>query len=187
MIDKEKAIEIVRQNLAEGLAVMLDATIELEHGWLVFCQTSEFVETGDEMKAGFGIGYWLVEKESGRRYHLDPGVPVELNLKIYELGYLEYENWDIIITGIRNMDETIGSLMRLRPQIVIPEEAYGTTWRIPRPYTATEIAVLLASLPCRINLGVIYPGFDWRILEDFKQQDHFDYYLHGNVGFENHL
>jgi hypothetical protein len=98
---------------------------------------------------------------------------------------LKYENWDLVITKVKNIQKTIDLLLKLGISYVVPEEAYGTEWRIPQRYEQLELKRKLAQIPVRFNVGNLY--FKYYYLEEFKLQNAFTYDLVENDGFENSI
>ncbi len=43
VLTKNEALELVRQRLPEGSAVLEDATVERSYGWLFFAQPKEYI------------------------------------------------------------------------------------------------------------------------------------------------
>lgn len=185
MISKEEAINKVRNTLCEHEDVILDATIEKEYGWVIFSQTKKYIETGDEGCMSIGSGGTLVEKKTGNIYEFGSSYSLDKNLRIYELGYLQYDNWDIVIHKIRNISNTVDHLLKLNICYVTPEEEGGIIWKIPREYTAKQLKDQLKYLPARFRLGGVY--YFWEALESFKEQSDFEYQLSENKGHENSI
>jgi hypothetical protein len=185
MLTKKEAIEKVRASLGEGMDVMLDTIIEKEYGWVIFPQTKEFIQTSDPNLMAIGSGGILIEKKTGKAYEFGSAYSTDQNLLIYELGYFRYKNWDIEISRVINMSETIGYLSKLDIRYVVPEEAQGTVWNIPKKYTDGQLKDKLKSLPAKLNLGNVY--FRWEQLESLKKQNAFEYRLSENKGYENDI
>jgi hypothetical protein len=183
MITKEEAIKKVRGTLSEDMDVMLDNIIEKEYGWVIFPQSKEYIGTKDPMFMAIGSGGVLVEKETGNTYEFGSAYSTDQNLRIYELGYFQYENWDIVITKVMNEGKTIERLSKLDISYFIPEDEHGTVWKIPQKYTNEQLKNKLKSLPVRFNLGNVY--FRWEVLESFKEQNDFEYQLSVNTGYKN--
>ena len=104
-------------------------------------------------------------------------------LPCYESGYLNYDNCDIVITKVRNKELASEMITNLNTMYVIPEKAHGVVWKIPEPYTKAQISIFFESLPCTINIGYLV-NVCW-VLESFKKQDYFEYYLQENQGHVN--
>jgi hypothetical protein len=183
MITKEEAIKKVRGTLSEDEDVMLDDIIEKEYGWVIFSQSKEYIKTKDPMFMAIGSGGILVEKTTGNTYEFGSAYSTDENLRIYELGYFQYENWDIEVIKVINKSKTIERLSKLGISYVVPEEEHGTVWKIPKTYTTEQLENKLKSLPVRFNLGNVY--FRWDVLESLKEQSDFEYQLSENEGHEN--
>ena len=183
MITKEEAIKKVRDTLSEDMDVMLDHIVEKEYGWVIFSQSKEYIRTNDWKCMLIGSGGTLVEKAIGNTYEFGSAYSTDENLRIYELGYFKYENWDIEIFKVIKKTETIEHLSRLGIMYVVPEEEHGTVWKIPKTYTTEQLKNKLKSLPTRFNLGNVY--FRWEELEFLKTQRDFEYRLSENEGHEN--
>ena len=151
MISREQAIQSVLDALDEDMDILTESTIEKDYGWLIFADSKEFIRTGDFSTSKVGSGGTLVERNSGNHISFGSVYSPEENLKIYEKGYLKYESWDIQITKVRDLRDTIDSLLKLRLSYVIPEEENGTIWRIPKEYRHKELKRKLAKLPATLS------------------------------------
>ena len=185
MITKKEAIKKVRSSLDEDMDVIVDNIIEREYGWVLFPQSKEYIQSGDPMSAFIGSGGVLVEKTTGKTYEFGSAYSIEENLKIYELGYFQYEDWDIEITKVNRENEAIDRLAKLDIRYVVPEEEHGVVWKIPQIYTKKQLKTKLRILPVKFNLGNVY--FVWEELESFKKQNAFEYQLSENVGYKNDI
>jgi len=183
MIDRERAIEKVRETLESDMDVMRDKSIEKDYGWVLFPQTKEFIKTRNILHSAVGSGGVLVLKKSGKLINFGSGYSTEQNLEIYEKGYFDFDNWDIVITRVNDIQRTIEHLMKLRISYIEPEEAHGTIWKISKDFKHKDFKNQLKSLPARFNLGDVY--FQFPVLESLKNQKDFIYKLEGNSGFEN--
>jgi len=183
MITREQAVELLRSQLPDALDIDETQFVEREYGWVFFPQSKDFLRGGDLKAFMISEGCTLVERATGRRIHFRSGFSVEESLRIYELGYLTYENWDIEITSVVDMKRSVDLLLTLDLTFVVPEEAYGEVWRIPQEYTGAQIRARLGTLPTQFNVGSLYSR--WEILESFKSQDAFTYQLLPNSGLRN--
>jgi Immunity protein 35 len=166
VLTKNEALELVRQRLPEGSAVLEDATVERSYGWLFFAQSKEYIETRDPAAMLFGSGGILVEKHTGRCVDFVSAFSTDINLWIYEAGYLDHPDYDLVVTEVSQIDEAVRLLTRLALTYVAPEISSGTTWRIPKVYTQRQMHAKLSRLPCRLNVGGLY--FRWQVLEHMK-------------------
>lgn len=186
MITKEEAIKMIRDTLPEDQDVMLDYVIEKEYGWVIFYQSKEYIQTNNFNSMLVGSGGILVEKATGNTYEFGSAYSTDQNLRIYELGYLQYENWDIEVIKVINKSRTIEHLSKLHIQYVVPEKEHDTVWVIPKEYSPEQIRHKLNSLPVKFNLDGVYLGC-WEVLESFKEQNDFEYQLFENKGYENSI
>jgi hypothetical protein len=67
-----------------------------------------------------GVGSILVEKEGGRCARFEGGSGTNFNLEVYEAGYLDHDDFDLVIIAISNLEEALELLRRLRIQFVNP-------------------------------------------------------------------
>jgi hypothetical protein len=132
-----------------------------------------------------GSGGILVEKNTGRQIEFGSAHSTEINLKIYEAGYLAYDDFDLVVRAIFDPNEAVGLLSQLHITYVKPEIQSGTTWRIPKRYSAQQLRERLRHLPCRFNLGSLY--FEWQVLERMKGSASLQYDLVENTGFRNEI
>ena len=183
MLTKQDAFRIVREKLDTDFDILEEITIEKDYGWLVFPQTKAYIETRASKDMAIGPGGILVEKHGGKTIRFSTAYSIELNLKIYEAGYLDHDNYDLVITQITSLEQTLHFLACLSINYVKPEFESGITWRIPKSFTMLQLRLILAKLPCRFNLGKLY--FKWEVLEQMKTTSSLKYELVPNSGFKN--
>jgi hypothetical protein len=164
---------------------MENATIERHYGWVFFYQTKRFIETRDFFDGLIGSGGILVENNGGRCIEFGSGHSTEISLKIYEAGYLDHDDFDIVISAISNLDEALDLLLGLEIDFVKPEVAYGETWRIPTNYSPIQLRERLLKLPCRFRLGRLNRRY--KALELLKKSSCLKYELAPNAGLRNEI
>ena len=113
VITKDQAFELVQETLADDMGILYENTIELGYGWVIFDQTIKYIETKDIEYMAIGSGGMLVEKETGKIYQFGSAYSLEQNIKIYELGYLSFDDWDIEILEVHDEEETANYLDKL--------------------------------------------------------------------------
>ena len=96
-----------------------------------------------------------------------------------------YDDFDLVVRAIFDPNEAVGLLSQLHITYVKPEIQSGTTWRIPKRYSAQQLRERLRHLPCRFNLGSLY--FEWQVLERMKGSASLQYDLVENTGFRNEI
>ncbi len=183
MLTKDDAVRLVRASLPENMDLDESHIVEREYGWVLFPQSKQWLRTRDSRDMLVGSGGVLVEQTSGRMFHFGSVYRLEDNLKIYELGYMKHESWDLVIKEVRDERSTVEAILRLKPTYVVPEEAYGEVWRIPQNYKPKQLKQKLRVLPARFKLGSAYSR--WRELEGLQDQKAFIYDLVPNEGYEN--
>jgi hypothetical protein len=130
-----------------------------------------------------GSGGTLVEKNTGRLIQFGSAYTTEINLNIYEAGYLAHDDFDLLITAILDPAVAVGLLDELEITYVKPEVQDGTTWRIAKPYSAQQLRERVRHLPCRFNLGSLY--FKWEVLDRMKNSASMRFELTKNTGLRN--
>ena len=185
MLTRAQAIDSVRAKFSADFDVLEDRVIEKEYGWVIFSQTKQYISTGDPTLMAVGSGGILVEKQTGKHIHLGSAYSTEVNLQIYEAGYLDHDDFDLIVYGISDMSKTLDLLNRLRITYVKPEVEAGATWRVPKQYSVDQLRQRVLRLPCRFNLGAVY--FRWDVLNKMKAANCMKYELVGSGGFRNEI
>lgn len=185
MQTKEQAIDAVRRTLPIDFDVLEDNIIEKEYGWVIFSQSKRYIETSNLTFMAVGSGGILVEKNTGRLIEFGSAYPTEINLQIYEAGYLAYDDFDLVVIATSDSEEAVRLLGGLGITYVKPEVEGGTTWRIPKPYSAQQLRARLRHLPCRFNLGSAY--FKWEALDRMKASDSLQFELVANEGLRNEI
>lgn len=183
MITLEEAIGIAIESEGGGLAVDPEHVVEKPYGWVIFPNSKEYIEFGDFTRQLIGSGGVLVLKEDGKAIQFGSAYDVERNLEIYESGYLDHENWDIVVTSVVDARNSADRILALGATYVTPEEESGVVWKIPKPYSHERMQEMLRNPPVRLNIGQIYLNFD--AVEGLKKQRYFDYRIEPNQGFEN--
>jgi hypothetical protein len=185
MQTKEQAIVAVRRTLPTDVDVLEDNIIEKEYGWVIFSQTKRYIETGDPTFMAVGSGGVLVEKHTGRLIEFGSAYPTEINLQIYEAGYLAYDDFDLVVTATSDSEEAVRLLCGLGITYVKPEIEGDTTWRIPKTFSVQQLRARLRHLPCRFNLGSAY--FKWEALERMQASHSLQFELVPNEGLRNEI
>ena len=183
MITLDDAIGIAIEKEGDELAVNPDHIVEKPYGWVIFPNSKEYTESGDIRYQLIGSGGVLVLKESGKAIQFGSAYSVEKNLEIYESGYLDHDNWDIVVTSVVDERESVDRILALGATYIVPEEESGIVWKVPKTYSPERLQELLRNPPVRLNIGQIYFNFD--VVEGLKKQHHFDYRIEPNQGFEN--
>jgi hypothetical protein len=141
----------------------LGAPRELHDGWF-------FPYRSDQPLAGSnGI---IVNKNTGRVFHLGSAFPVERDLALYDLGY-QFDRYDLVILQVNKMKETISALVRLGLQVVEITYEHGQVWRIPRSMKTADLQTRLEKLPCVFPAQGLY--FKLEVLEEARLEGWFTF------------
>ena len=146
MIDQKDALTLASASsvLREGL--WLDAVQELREGWF-------FPLLSNELMAGCnGV---IVNKQTGKLFHLGSAFPLERDLELYDRGY-QFELYDLVILEVHDREQTRHALGMLGLSVVEPQYEHGVVWRIPRDMTNAELAQKLEQLPCIFSATHLY-------------------------------
>ena len=177
MITFEEAKQIALDRIGPDCALIDDATMEKSYGWYFCYQSKAYVQSGDFRDMLIGSGGFIVEREDGDVFEFGSAYPLERNLAAYEAGF-KYDTYDLTILSVSDIQQTVRLLLSLNMTYVVPEEAYGTMWRIPQGYTEVQIRSALASLPHTFSDQQFYFRF-----EEFSAIDKAGccrYQLHGH-------
>ena len=147
MLSFDEAKQIALGRIGPQCVLIESATLEKPYGWYFRAETRAFIETGDPKQRGIGSGGFIVEKADGRVFEFGSAFPVDRWVANYEKGF-KYYRYDLTILAVSDLVTAIGLLLQLSMQHVIPEEAVGTVWVIPQPYTVDDIRKMLTQLPC---------------------------------------
>jgi len=155
MITFEQAKKIALERIGPDCALIESSIIEKPYGWYFNFQSKKFIATQDHRYALVGSGGLIVERRDGRVFMFPSAYSREENLRKYEAGF-RYGSYDLVIVEVSDHERTTDLLLKLRMTYVVPEEAHGTTWRIPTQFTRSMISRRLRSLPCTFRNQEFY-------------------------------
>jgi Immunity protein 35 len=90
MIDRNAATAIARAHLAKisggspNRALLEEQTLERPCGWIFFCTSRRFLETGDYRDALAGNAPFIVDRDDGSVHTTGTGRPIEHYVAEYE-------------------------------------------------------------------------------------------------------
>ena len=160
MIDEPQARKLAEANNTYDEVVLGEAR-EIERGWFFPWKT-----------ARAGCNGIIINKQTGRALRLGSAFPIERDLALYDRGY-QFEQYDLVILAVHDLDATRRALGRLRLQIVEPTYEHGQVWRLPRTMTDVELSKRLDTLPCIFPELRLY--FALEVLEEARQERWFDF------------
>jgi hypothetical protein len=136
MIDESRARELA-SGAFEAEEVVLGSARELNDGWLF-----PSVTKGIDLFTGV-----IVNKGTGRTLRVRTHTPMDNDPTLYDRGY-QYDNYDLVVLAIANLDQTVNVLDALH---VVTVETYyknDRVYRVGRPLTEAEVRERLSRLPC---------------------------------------
>ena len=137
--------------LREGMR--LGDARELRDGWYF-----PFVSEGPTA----GCNGVIVNKRTGRLFHLGSAFPVERDLELYDRGY-QFDSYDLVILDVHDRKQTVHALGRLHLDVLEPRAEHGAVRQVPRRMTGSELSAKLDRLPCLLPAIRLY--FDAELLE----------------------
>jgi hypothetical protein len=146
-ISFEEAKRIALAKIGPDCALIETETVEKPYGWYFMGQSRAYLETGNVLMAVFGSAGFIVERSGGRVFEFGSAYPAEQWIANYERGF-KYDRYDLCVVAVTSLPRTIELLDFLDMHYVVPEEEYGTVWRIPCRYTSTQLGAALGRLPC---------------------------------------
>jgi hypothetical protein len=135
VIDRSQARSIAEKAQPQH-DVALDEPRELPEGW--------FFPHRTQLIGSHGV---VVNKHTGRVFHLGSAFPVERDLALYDRGY-QFERFDLVVLTIRDLNETRRALYRVGLQVIDVSYDRGQVLRIPRSMTDLELWGRLERVPC---------------------------------------
>ncbi len=171
MVDQATARERAARDVPAGLAIDEEHARELREGWFFPYRAS------DPHSNPIGANGVIVNKKTGATFGLGSASPIERVLALYDRGYQCYR-YDLVVTGIVELERTLDTLQELQVSVVEPEYEYGTVWQMPRLLVRTELRSALATLPRVFGSLPLY--FRAEALEKAKREGFFQYELLGS-------
>jgi hypothetical protein len=159
---------------------------DLKRHWLVHVQSERYIETQSIEDLEIGIGPTLVDKETGRLTHLSCALSAASYEEMCDGGCFDFENPDIVISAVHDIDEAAALLAALRVAYELTEVVSGDTFRKREGYTVGQLRAHLRRLPCRLNIGSLLHR-NWAALPALRASGSIDFRLEENAGFVNPL
>jgi hypothetical protein len=150
MITFEQAKQIAVEKIGTSCAILESKIIEKPYGWYFIYQSKCYIETQDFRDMLVGSAGFIVESDTGKIFEFCSAYPLDDQFSAYELG-LKYDYYDLTVQEVYIRQQAIELLLKLNMSYVLPEEAHGEIWTIPKPYTHKQISEMLQSLPCTFS------------------------------------
>ena len=159
MIDEARARELAEAEPKHRDAILGEAR-ELREGWFF---PYRMAPPGSQ-----GV---IINKKTGKPFHLGSAFPAERDLTLYDRGY-QFHNYDLVILTVRDRKASVRTLRTLNFGTVEPTYENGVVWRIRRALTEAEIRKRLKKLPC-VFTGGLY--FQLELLEEAREAGWFTF------------
>ncbi len=165
MITYQEAEKIALDKIGKNCALLSKQIIEKPYGWYFNFQSKKHLETGNFSEMLIGSGGFIVERENGQVVEFGSAYSIEKNFEIYEKGFLG-SNYDLIILQVKDINQAVRILHKLRMTVVKPEAAYNVEWKNPQTYNEKQLKIALSDLPFTFENQNFYYKFEF-----FKQID----------------
>ncbi|HEY2516152.1 MAG TPA: hypothetical protein VGI39_35015 [Polyangiaceae bacterium] len=162
MLDEPTARKIAEASLTHPALPLAEAR-ELREGWLFPYHASH------PLVGSHGL---IVNKHTGRVFHLGSAFPLERDLALYDRGY-QSERYDLVVLAIHDLTETRRALSRVGLQITDITYEHGQVWRVPRAMKDLELSDRLQTLPCIFPDQGLY--FRLEVLEEARTRGWFTF------------
>jgi hypothetical protein len=160
MIDEAQARKLAEATISDDAVALAEAR-EIEQGWFFSWKTGQI--------GSHGV---IINKQTGRSFVLGSAFPLERDLALYDRGY-QYEQYDLVILAIHDLDATRKAVGRLPLRVVKPTYEHGQVWRVPKTMTDLERWKRLETLPCIFPAVSLY--FHIEVLEEVRREGWFDF------------
>lgn len=145
--------------LALGLQLLDDKIVEKPFGWYFMAQSPKFIESGDWQDTVVGFAGIVVDRNDGHVFQLTTPYRIEDQLDWYANGY-RFRAWNLAIRRVNDYAAAVDALLKVGLTYVVPEVAYGRTWRVPQRYKAEQLRELLTTLPVEFkSIGLTHEAY----------------------------
>jgi|GEM_PF-4143309 len=163
-MDSEAAYKLAQNYVDDNIVVLASGSRECAFGFYFPTNTAQYLETGRLEDMGSGSCGVLVDRISGNVHELGSVYDVDYWLEAYERQL--HRPLTVTITKVWDRQRAADALCRLQMTYVIPEEAYGETWRIPRHYSSKDYRKAFDDLPARFeNQNLIFRLYEIQRIE----------------------
>lgn len=145
----EEAFTLVKKHNEAGLVADARTLRESKFGFYFHVTTEAYLRTGDLMDLPVGSCGVIVDRIMGEVHELGSAFGLEYWLEAYDRGL--HKPMDVVVVAVGDRQRAAKALCQLHMSYVIPEEAYGETWLIPRFYNQRDFIRSFDSLPARFE------------------------------------
>ena len=167
-MDAESAYAAAREYVDDGIVVLKDNARECSFGFYFPTDTAAHQESGrieDMLVGSCGL---LVDRRTGEVHELGSAFGVDYWLQAYERNL--HLPQTLTVTKVFDRQRAADGLCRLQMTYVIPEEAHGEVWRIPKHYNSKDFRSAFDALPATFgNQNLIFRLHDIERLESDRE------------------
>jgi hypothetical protein len=104
MLDQSAARELAQRDVPEGLAIDDSSGHELKHGWFF-----PYRSVSEPCAGSNGV---IVNKATGKLFHLGSAFPAERDLELYDRGY-QFERYDLVVLEVRDLHAAVEAFLKV--------------------------------------------------------------------------
>jgi hypothetical protein len=150
-----EAKKLAEAHISEDMVLLDDQSRECEFGFYFATDSRKHQNTG--RFENLLIGSWgvLVDRETGEVHDLSSAFDLEYWFEAYR-RHLHVPN-TVVVKKVKDQKRAVDALYRLQMTYVIPEQAHGEIWKIPKQYSPKSIKDAINDLPvCFENQDLIF-------------------------------
>lgn len=148
-MNQTEARRLAEAHVPHDTVVLSEHSAECEFGFYFETDSRAHQETGrfeDLLICSCGV---LVNRANGNVHHLGSAFPPEYWFEAYRRHF--HLPCTVVVTEVQDQERAAESLLRLQMSFVVPEEAHGTVWRIPKYYGLKDFLKSFKKLPARFE------------------------------------
>jgi hypothetical protein len=148
-MNQTEARRLAEAHVPNDMVVLTEHSAECEFGFYFASDSRAHQETGrfeDLLMGSCGV---LVDRANGNVHRLGSAFPPEYWFEAYRRQL--HHPCTVVVTKVHDRQRAAESLLRLQMSVVVPEEAHGTVWRIPKHYGLKDFLRSFEKLPTRFE------------------------------------
>jgi len=148
-MNQTEARRLAEAHVPDDMVVLSEHSAECEFGFYFATDSRAHQETGRFEDLLIGSGDVLVDRANGNVHHLGSAFPPEYWFEAHRRHF--HLPCTVVVKKVQDQRRAAESLLRLQMSFVVPEEAHGTVWRIPRHYGLKDFLRSFEKLPARFD------------------------------------
>jgi hypothetical protein len=145
----EDALELATTHISNEFSVLADTVRECDFGYFFQVTTKRFLETNNFKDLLLGSCGVLVESATGQVHDLCSAFVPDYWIEAYSRGL--HKTMDVVVIQVGNKRRAAEALGWLQLSYIVPENAYGETWVIPKEYSPKDLRKAFDNLPVRFS------------------------------------